>query len=427
MPRPALMLHEKSRTELDPPSERALASLWANAHNLPGGLVAEDGRRFHVVYAGRPNPRAGPDFLDAVLETQTGELIRGDVELHLSAPDWYAHHHDLDPNYNGVVVHVVLYSKGRVATTQRSGVQAPVVSLSTHLEGLSVPAASPSRNLAGLAAMDGDSLGMALDRAGHERFIAKAQGFVVELDREAPEEVLYAAIMEALGYASNRRAFRRLARLVPMRLLSGLRSEPGSTRPLAINALLMGASGLDSASGSDDRSREVRQSLAKILPKTGRMGVDEWDLFRVRPANHPAARIEGAARLIDRHVDTGLVRGLEDALVGDGPKALTERIWAPPYIGESRARDIVVNAVLPFMRAYAGAKRSDALGARCLELYRKFPKLHENEITREAMRLFEVRAKGVDVRTAARQQGLIHLYRSAIRPATHTGSRRFNL
>ena len=111
------------------PRERALAVLWQRAHKLSEGLVTEDGRPFRVVYPGRANPRAGPDFHDAVIATPSGELVMGDVELHLNAPDWYGHRHHTDPGYNGVILHVVLRPKGRSASEQQSGTWAPVASI----------------------------------------------------------------------------------------------------------------------------------------------------------------------------------------------------------------------------------------------------------------------------------------------------------
>ena len=90
------------------PSERALSTLWRRSPSLSEGLTTQDGRRLRVLYAGRSNPREGPDFLDARLAAESGEVITGDVELHVRAPDWYSHGHHLDPNYNGVVLHVVL-------------------------------------------------------------------------------------------------------------------------------------------------------------------------------------------------------------------------------------------------------------------------------------------------------------------------------
>ncbi|MCH9011204.1 MAG: DUF2851 family protein, partial [Chloroflexi bacterium] len=117
-------------------TERALEVLWQRAHTLAEGLVTEEGRRIRVLYPGRVNRRAGPDFRDAVIATESGERIVGDVELHLSAPEWYAHRHDIDPNYNGVVLHVVLWPKGEKVSRQRSRMEVPVASVAGVAHGV---------------------------------------------------------------------------------------------------------------------------------------------------------------------------------------------------------------------------------------------------------------------------------------------------
>ena len=137
-----------------------------------------------------------------------------------------------------------------------------------------------------------------------------------------------------------------------------------------------------------------------------------WHLFRVRPANHPVSRALGAARLIDRYVDTGLAAGLEaDALSGD-PALLTKRLTASPFIGKGRARDMAINAVLPFLHAYGGFKRSPRLRRECIRLYQEFPALSDNEITREMTRVLNYKAGRVEITGARRQQGLMHMYRN---------------
>src|ERR687888_633287 len=62
------------------PPERELAKAWQAAAGA-GALTTTDGASVRVVYPGRRNPAAGPDFLDAVLATAAGE-VRGAVEVH---------------------------------------------------------------------------------------------------------------------------------------------------------------------------------------------------------------------------------------------------------------------------------------------------------------------------------------------------------
>ena len=88
------------------------------------------------------------------------------------------------------------------------------------------------------------------------------------------------------------------------------------------------------------------------------MNKAEWRLFRVRPANHPRRRIMGAASILDRFLEPGLAVGLREVVRGLSPAKLTEALFAagmagPAFVGSGRAKDLAVNAVLPFMRGWA--------------------------------------------------------------------------
>lgn len=401
-----------ARYESDPRSEHALAQLWLRTKVLSTGIVTEDGDRLRVVYPGRSNPRAGPDFLDAVLVTESGEILRGDVELHLRAPDWYGHGHHVDPNYNGVILHVVLSTVGRTRTELPSKMSAPIASL-----------APVAKELAGLriahafAVDDGpprgrSDIGERLDAAGDGRFLSKSSGFALDIQDSIPEEVLYRAIMEALGYASNRRPFRELARRVPLSTLAAFRHEPAGTRFLAILALLGKTSGMleavEEAAGLSGLGR-----LSEKLPKTKPLSREAWDLHRVRPTNHPAVRVVGAACIVDMYSDRGLLAGLEEELRKDGPRYVSKRLTVKPYVGAGRSGDIVVNVVLPFFHAYSVIIKDHTLARTCVEGYRGFPRLSDNDILREMRRMLGLDNK--TVHNARRQQGLMQLYRSAVR------------
>ena len=143
------------------------------------------------------------------------------------------------------------------------------------------------------------------------------------------------------------------------------------------------------------------------------MSQGEWHCFRVRPANHPRRRIGGAARLLIRFMDVGLLEGLQGRAAGDSPRNLTEALTVSEggttYIGAPRAREIAVNVVLPYFHGLATGRGED--GRAYLGLYAKFSKLPGNEITREMVdQLFDP-SWGPVVATARHQQGLIHLQR----------------
>ena len=392
-------------------SESALSALWSRAHTLADALITEGGKRMRVIYPGRPSARAGPDFRDAVLLQEDGSALTGDVELHTTAPGWYTHGHHSDPNYNGVVLHVVFSPKGQHSTSQQSGAQAPVVALEAVAHNLDTNTDS-TPTLSSLEALrHSTDIASALDAAGDARFLAKSHGFTLEIEEFGSEQTLYAGIMESLGYASNREPFRILAQHVLYETLAILRNEPPTTRLLALKAMLLGASGLMHLVEETEDRTQLRR-LRKRLPQTRSLSKGDWHLFRVRPANHPVRRIIGASKLIDDCLDTGLAKDFACELLQGGNRSLTARLERPPHIGRSRARDMLVNVALPFLHAHARSSGAGALANAALEAYASAPKLQENEITREMRRLCDI-DRSVKL-SARRQQGLIHLYKALV-------------
>ena len=91
--------------------ETQVQRCWAMQRLGRGPWRLRDGRTFAVRHPGGWNAGAGPDFRDAVLEIG-GQTVPGDVELHLYREDWWRHGHHIDPAYNRVVAHVVLFAGG---------------------------------------------------------------------------------------------------------------------------------------------------------------------------------------------------------------------------------------------------------------------------------------------------------------------------
>ncbi len=399
-------------------SEDALAALWSRAHTLADTLITEAGERMRVIYPGRRSAQAGPDFRDAVLVTENGRKVHGDVEIHTSAPGWYSHGHHEDANYNGVVLHVVLSPKGHTDTRMRSGINAPILALETVADRLDEAQDTATPKMPTLDALRNDAdIAATLDAAGDARFLAKSHGFALDIAQIGADEALYCGIMDALGYATNRKAFRALTQRVPYRVLAQFRHEPPATRLLAVKALLLGKSGLinrvDDAESPDELRRIYRRMPKRMFRPLRPLSEKDWKLFRVRPSNHPALRIIGAAHVIDGCLHDGIADTFAASLSQGGTKVLTARLEHPPYIGKGRARDILINIALPFLHACAAEVGNRELADTAQAAYATTPKLQDNEITREMRRLLNI---GNEVKmTARRQQGMIHLYKAAVR------------
>ena len=445
--------------------ERLLARLWKERSAREEGFRAGNGRKFRVLYPGRSSTSAGPDFRGAVLEEEGVGLVTGDVELHLDQKDWHAHGHGTDPRYNGVVLHGVLGPEAG-NTLLQNGNTVPVVSLGPMVERppgsvqayylwelLSVHGYDRPGDLAEMATL--------LDHAGDQWFEIVSDTFGIFLNAgEDPEQLLYSAIMEALGYSQNRQPFLDLAYQVPYRRLQAMvRSRPSEERIPCIAETLLKFAGF---SGGDHGNPPIALDSS---PKS-RLG---WHTFRVRPQNHPQSRILGVSHLLGRYLSSslrpsslgpsdsmplepwagkGLVQGLAHLIenvpedepvngcrlltaaltVNAGPKTGTSQ----GAIGKGRAGDIAVNAVLPFFHSLANHTGDTSFAERCSRMFRRFPKLQPNDVTREmeeqlcgsmASSWTETAAPSIKgrprsvVNVARRQQGLLHLHHLIISPS----------
>ena len=411
--------------------ERLLARLWQRRAARQAWFRAHGGQRVRVIYPGRPGLTAGPDFRDALIEVEGVGMVRGDVEIHIRQQDWKAHGHEDDPRYNGVVLHAALETQP-ADTRLQSGGTAPVVSLVPLMDdSLPTPEERSGSPLWELLAPLGypkpetlEEAASLLDRAGDDRFIAKCNQFRTFLAEQDAEQTLYEGIMEGLGYRQNQHPFQLLAQRVGYHTLrsSALRL-PEAERLDAVRRWLRAMSGLSAP------ELLAEDAQAGAVPHRERsfgrpLGADSWHLFRVRPSNHPLRRIAGAAVLIVRFLEPGLVEGLRQACKPGKPSHLTSALAVlgegrgAALIGQGRARDLAVNVVMPFLHALSDAqqghrhgKRSDAHpDGQFLALYRRFGKLQENEVTREVAEQLLPAGWRDTVNSARRQQGLLHLH-----------------
>lgn len=431
-------------------SERLVAHLWRLQALKKEELITSGGRRLQVVFPGRENEDSGPDFRDATIATEEGRLWRGDIEVHVRSGDWQAHGHHRDPCYNGVILHVVMWQSGESVSYRQDGEAIPVISLNSYLkkpieelvQETQLPLTSAEPCSQAVKHLGTAAVATLLDKAGEERFYSRSKYFAAELGHKDRGQVLYEGIMEALGYARNKQSFRTLAQKLPLSMIEELSyNETFSQCTLMLQALLLGAAGLL----PQQRSQETMQG-EKWVNKMERLWLSwereplmresDWYLFRVRPENFPARRLAAASILLARYRKDGLLdnmlRLINQSLPPHGHKKVEQALevatsgyWAehfdcgmttkrrtPHLIGQNRAGEIAVNILLPFFFAWSEVASEPWLGERVVKLYRSYPVLGDNRLTRQMKRQMSEDNNHRLVNSAQRQQGLIHLYKT---------------
>jgi len=443
------------------PAEKRLAEQW---EALPAGaeVITTSGEQLRVLYPGRRGRQAGPDYVEAVLETPTGE-VRGAVEVHRHTGDWLRHGHGSDPRYENVVLHVVGRDDGAAARTP-GGTQLPLLEIggSSHWGGEDpgrFPCATDATGeTVGTVGTASENHAVALHLAGERRFQQVVDRLVQRVQAAALaseiEQVAYEEIAVALGYSRNSDPMRSLAEAAPLEAIRRQRADTGGPQ-LQAEALMLGAAGLLPSQRHlpARRGRDAYvEALERVWAAHGRpaaLRAYMWDHGQVRPENGPVRRVVGLAHLALGWPDGGLLSAIREALLGPDRKPAAHRTLArlasvscPPgywlqhwdfgvaakgalggaldqragnetvaLVGPSRAADIVVNVLLPLAVAVARPTRDGALEEAARSVYRLHPPLSENWITRLVRERsgFQVGA-GEPVRTARGQQGLIAVY-----------------
>lgn len=412
--------------------EALLHTAWRKAGGGDALVHSRDGEAYRVIYAGRPSDGAGPDFRDAVLQATSGTLLKGDIEIHVRASSWRQHGHQHDRRYNGVIFHVV--SEGDSAAISAGGLRIPLVLLGRPSAHGSANRSATKFGLGEAASLDqpeserapdnshcarsvADLLPEAsLGEAGDRRFLAKSSGFQIALGATSADDVMWAAVLEGLGYARNQKGFRQLAARMPWTALAGT-CAGRSLSPADLELVLLRAAGLAGSLPRDSVPGAVDAALGPLR------GVrPEWVRASGRPQNHPGRRIAAAAHLAHRWLSAGgPVRVLESvALASRRPRELDLALVVPgsgsgsdhSCLGLGRAGTIVVNAVLPCLHAIAFDAGRWHVVEKCFALYRSHSRLPENGVERAARSLL-ARAGRPSVAGSARdQQGLLYMYRA---------------
>jgi len=435
--------------------ESLVHHIWDGQHFSGSNLRSTDGREIHILKPGFWNGDAGPDFVKSEVIID-GKLYEGDVEVHVKASEWHQHTHHLDPKYNNVIVHVVLWDDQiNLRTKKQNGEKVPTLALYEHLDESvgkllgdfqDEQTASDDCRI-NKTQLDANTLSNALEKMGQERFVEKYEAVQKRLQSANSEQVFYENTMEALGYSKNRKPFLELAQKVPFVKLAGKEA-------LEIQAILFGVAGLLPSQNpradipDDDATYEyVVEYLENIWKeadegyKSISMRLEQWQFFRLRPSNFPTRRIAGISHTLAECAEKSLILkflSLIEEVVAQpkNVKKILKKLrgvmmfeasgfWEQHstfygkehkktkyLIGKDRAADILVNVVLPATFLWAKQSQSKQLEEAVQLLYDKHPKLQDNTITQQMMaRFFADKQQAKIINSAKKQQGLIYLYK----------------
>ncbi|MGV3757092.1 MAG: DUF2851 family protein [Verrucomicrobiota bacterium] len=426
------------------PPERLMQAIWEQQRLKRGELQTLDGRTLRVLHPGWLNRAAGPDFQEAVIQFAGQAPQSGDIEIDVEPAGWHTHKHDVNPAYQGVMLHIVWQASQSVAPAPTLAMSefldSPLPDLQHWLandvrEGL--PKSLQGQCSAPLKQLDENDWRELLAQAALIRLQAKAAHIEARARQVGWEQVLIEMLFRSLGYQQNVWPMQRLGELSP----HVLEAMGGERCAASMQALLFGLSNL-----LPNDVREPWQTVDAYVRQLWdiwwhrRHGLHEhilprqvWRFNGIRPANHPQRRLALAAHwLAKKDLATRLEEWL--ALPVRKPQLVPSLLeimqverddfWSSrwtlkaarmtqeqPLLGETRLTDVAMNVILPWLWLRAAKGQNSDLLDEVEKRYLAWPRAEDNAVLRQARRRLLGHTTPSILKCAAEQQGLIQIVR----------------
>lgn len=409
--------------------ESFLHFIWQFQYFNKEELSTVAGEPLLILHPGFPNHDAGPDFGQSKLQLES-LVWHGQTEIHIRASDWYQHHHEDDPAYQHVILHVVWEHDQEIAGPD--GVSVPTLELKNRVDPALIDRYQqlienlypiPCANLI-LEAPELTRLTM-FERTMMQRLEDKASLVLELLERNQKdwEETTYQLLAKNFGFKVNSEAFLSLSQSLPYKIVA--KHQHDLTQ---LEALLFGQSGLlDFASTEDAYVQSIKKEYKFLSHKYGiqneKLAPEQWKFLRLRPANFPTIRMAQFAALL--HQTPKLFAFLKD--ISTVPQLITaldirqSAYWQvhfhfnkiskakTPSFGHSSLENLIINTLVPLWVAYGKYVDDERYIEKSL-LFLRHIAAENNKITRIW------REMGVDIKSAFDSQASIELFNAYCKP-----------
>lgn len=270
--------------------------LWQFQKWQAAELKTCDGQELFILSPGSHNLSSGPDFFNARVVLNHQEWA-GNVEIHINSSDWYSHHHEIDSNYDNVILHVVWNHDTEVFRKDNSAI--PVLEIKNLIEAKTI------ENYKNLLDRPGEKwincekdfhsfsdfqFQHFLERLYVERLEEKAGAVFQKLENSSNnwEEVLFKMLCKNFGLNVNGEAFLSLANAIPFSIIRKTRNDRQK-----LEALFLGEAGLLEKEIEEPYYQNLQREYHFLRTKYNldNRGIIPVKFFRLRPDNFPNLRL----------------------------------------------------------------------------------------------------------------------------------------
>ena len=280
--------------------EDFLHYLWKFKKFNTLNLKTFNGEEITIVNVGQYLELAGPDFFNAQIMI-ANQKWAGNVEIHLKSSDWYVHHHESDPAYENVILHVVWEHDTEIF--RKNNTEIPVLELRKYVDAITI--ANYQSLMAPkswifcekqLKEIENFTLKNWQERLFFERLERKSKRIyeLLEQTNQDWEAVLFCLLAKNFGLNTNGETFFKIARSIPFSII---RKESFEVENL--EALVLGNAGLLDSEKEDNYFKDLKFRYFYLLHKyqIEKKIVEPVQFFKHRPDNFPTIRLSQLANL----------------------------------------------------------------------------------------------------------------------------------
>jgi hypothetical protein len=279
--------------------EDFLHYIWKNDF-FDKNLYTTNAESVKVLFKGMQNFNSGPDFLEAKIMIND-ILWVGNVEIHKTSSDWYAHGHEKDPAYDNVILHVVYEDNMPVYNSNQMQIPTLVLSKFISKELIKnynklIKNKSILRCQNELKHVDKFTIinykyKLFFERLENKYDIVKN---LLQKTNNDWNRVLYETLLKYFGGIVNKDAFELLAQFLPYSVF-----KKQEDNLFQLEALLFGVSGLLKKSNTCSYYQSLKNEFEFLKEKYSlEILPDKMVKFhRLRPLNFPTIRLAQFAKL----------------------------------------------------------------------------------------------------------------------------------
>jgi hypothetical protein len=375
-----------------------------------------------IVFQGSHNHLSGPDFFNAKLKI-ADQLWAGNVEIHIKSSDWYAHGHEMDQNYENVILHVVW--EDDVAVFRKDNTEIPTLELKNYILADLLVAYQELFEFENkkfincekdIKHIDPFVLQNWKDRMYFERLEQKSKIIEVLLEENQNnwEQVLFVSLLKSFGSKVNATSFYSIAIAVDFTIIRKI-----SENAFQLESLLFGLAGLlDDDVITDVYNRKLKNEYQYLKHKHGfkSASIQKPEFFKLRPPNFPTIRLSQVASLYHKHQNlfTKLIEAENLNDIYALFEVTTSEYWNTHFTFNKESKKsskkltkkfidlIVVNTILPLKFQYAKQLGKD-IDEEIFQIITSIKKEQNSIIT-------NFKKLGIEVVSAFESQALLQNY-----------------